>query len=583
MRLNKTKSLFESFEENLRESTIDENWCKEQAEYYFNQDCQDSGDLDEIDYVSIINDYTDNEAESKKVEELIHNAWKIIKDNIYNYDWKKYIQLGDNHTLFKIENDKFPSDDYAAEEYNNQVEFACEEFEEQTDVKLLLLGRSGRHACVELNYDNALRFEELQKIQAGLEQQVIDNMNSWEPEEESANPVNESDITYNVSTPNVDNRDYSIVDITELVQKSNGDVRPPMIDISELLVEAHNTINEEYGYNAVDINVVSTKTSKKEMSSNALFELKVGNKNFLMSMITECANGSRLRVNNTMGKTVFSRKTNNLSEAVCSYIKQFIPESAKANNEDSYTGKIENMLSQPGYEDLKYKYELILWNTKNLNKKDPDYETFRELIQQSMYAFVAELPAGDLNVEEPTEKTFEVKDVANLELPTHDSMVEELFGKEWVKEVEEAPEEIEITGAETLTEADETTDDIITDVPENNDEVADDSTEKKEGLGVGSATFVRKPTNLEAVRTAVKDGTTEGKSSYIIVDKLELSPEEFDNLCDNLSEPQEFLPIEPIDEENFAFNCIEVTGGKDYSLLIDPSSFNYPRYVAVKE
>ena len=52
--MNNNKTLFESFQQNLKEASVDESWCQEQAEYYFNQDCQDSGNLDEIDYVDIL-------------------------------------------------------------------------------------------------------------------------------------------------------------------------------------------------------------------------------------------------------------------------------------------------------------------------------------------------------------------------------------------------------------------------------------------------------------------------------------------------------------------------------------------------
>lgn len=191
--MNNNKTLFESFQENLKEESIDEKWCQENAEYFFNNDCQDSGDLDEVDYIDVLSDYNDNKAEVKRCADLISNAWKIIKDHIYYYDYKKYIELSDKHTLWQIANDKFPSDEIAAEEYNDQVEQALEEFKESTGVELLLLGRSGRHACVELNYHNAVNYSELVGKQSELEDKVIKYMNDWEPEVEESAKLNESE------------------------------------------------------------------------------------------------------------------------------------------------------------------------------------------------------------------------------------------------------------------------------------------------------------------------------------------------------------------------------------------------------
>ena len=187
--MNNNKTLFESFQENLKEESVDIERCKDLAEYYFNNDCQDNGDLDEVDYVEALSYDGEDEGVAKEVEKLIHNAWGIIKDHLY-YDHEnhgpKYIELSDNHTLWQIDNDKFPSDDHAAEEYNFQVEHALDAFEQDTGVKPYCLGRSGRHVCVELNYQNALNFNELVSKQQEFEKAVIDGMNSWEPEEESA-------------------------------------------------------------------------------------------------------------------------------------------------------------------------------------------------------------------------------------------------------------------------------------------------------------------------------------------------------------------------------------------------------------
>lgn len=446
--MSKGKTLFESFQENLKEATVDETWCQEQAEYYFNQDCQDSGNLDEIDYVDILNEYTSNENESKRVESLIHDAWKIIKDHIYYSDYKKYIELSDNHTLWQIDNDKFPNDDSAADEYNSQVEAAFETFKDETGVDLLALGRSGRHICVELNYENALKYSELVDKQQELEDEVISAMNSWEPEEveESSKPekepIKEQDTMVRVITPQHAERDYCITDITELNKVSDGDVQPP-IDITGLLVEVDERLTESYGEGWGQINFQSTRYNSETKDSNALFELCVSGgskgygKTYLMSMLLE-ENGKVLKVNNTKGKTIFKRKTNDVTSLAESYIKQFIPKDEK---------QIPDIIKHIN-EDLHSVYDFLMMQvdiSKSVPKDEKD--AFIKYLQGQMYAFVAEV-SDEIKANEPNEDD-------TLELPSFDKMVEDIFGKEWVKEVKE-PETKEVAGTETLTESNKT-------------------------------------------------------------------------------------------------------------------------------
>lgn len=445
--MSKGKTLFESFQENLKEATVDETWCQEQAEYYFNQDCQDSGNLDEIDYVDILNAYTSNENESKRVENLIHDAWKIIKDHIYYSDYKKYIELSDNHTLWQIDNDKFPNDDSAADEYNIQVEAAFETFKDETGVDLLALGRNGRHICVDLNYENALKYSELVSKQQELEKQVIDAMNSWESDEieESSKPekepIKEQDTMVRVITPQQAERDYCITDITELNKVSDGDVQPP-IDITGLLVEVDERLTESYGEGWGQINFQSTRYNSETKDSNALFELCISGgskghgKTYLMSMLLE-ENGKVLKVNNTKGKTIFKRKTNDVTSLAESYIKQFIPKDEK---------QIPDIIKHIN-EDLHSVYDFLMMQvdiSKSVPKDEKD--AFIKYLQGQMYAFVAEV-SDEIKANEPNEDD-------KLELPSFDKMVEDIFGKQWVKEVKE-PEKVEVEGTETLNESED--------------------------------------------------------------------------------------------------------------------------------
>lgn len=704
--MNNNKTLFESFQQNLKEASVDESWCQEQAEYYFNQDCQDNGNLDEIDYVDILNDYTDNEAEAKRVESLIHDAWKIIKDHIYYSDHRKYIELSDNHTLWNIENDKFPSDDSAADEYNAQAEAAFETFKDETGVDLLALGRSGRHICVELNYANALKYSEFVGKQQELEKTVIDAMNNWEPENESAvengidpeggvEPLDEQDTTVRVVTSQQEDRDYTITDITELNKVSDGDVQPP-IDITGLLNEVDSRLNESIGENWGVINYQSTRYNTETGNSNALFELCASGKTYLMSMLLE-ENGTLLKVNNTKGQTIFKRKTNDAVGLAESYIRQFIP-----MNEAEKTDKTE-CDEKPLKERLE---KAILANDVLSNKSAEinylvdltsevkDDGQFFDLVQKKIYAFVAELHAN-VTPCMPTEKDEQ-------EFATFDKMVEALYGKDFVEvhedeskqvkgtetlketnylkkypyeklekmsdkdlyrawlEVSNAPdeegsmEEIEYTLAsdalfdiegelcrrgfmdennnktEKWSELKESVEpvegykkDLIEkfpelkdnenfksyadddwmaidlnddgsikgyrlatkkldedDEPENTDEV-DKVEEPKQGLGTGYASFVRKPKDIQALNDK-SQYFTDGDSSYIICSKEKLSKEEFDKIQDNFLVDNELCKrFDPLDTDNYAYNVMELScDDYDYKLLVDPSGFDYCRYVA---
>lgn len=652
--MNNNKTLFESFQQNLKEASVDESWCQEQAEYYFNQDCQDSGNLDEIDYVDILKDYTDNEEEAKRVESLIHDAWKIIKDHIYYSDHRKYIELSDNHTLWNIENDKFPSDDSAADEYNSQAEAAFETFKDETGVDLLALGRSGRHICVDLNYENALKYSELVGKQQELEKQVIDAMNSWEPENESAvengidpeggvEPLDEQDTTVRVVTSQQEDRDYTITDITELNKVSDGDVQPP-IDITGLLNEVDSRLNESIGENWGVINYQSTRYNTETGNSNALFELCASGKTYLMSMLLE-ENGTLLKVNNTKGQTIFKRKTNDAVGLAESYIRQFIP-----MNEAEKTDKTE-CDEKPLKERLE---KAILANDVLSNKSAEinylvdligevkDDGQFFDLVQKKIYAFVAELHAN-VTPCMPTEKDEQ-------EFATFDAMVEALYGKDFVEVHEDEPKQVK--GTETLKESEdwekeepveceilydnegkpyfmyndekEYIDDYIKDetggaiksltafsalriVPSSNGDtvtveylhesnlnedeagdvpVADEPGEEKveepkNGLGTGYAAFTRKPKNLEMVEDK-SNYFTDGEASYLICKKQKLNKDEFDKLKDNFLAPNQYCKsFEPLDLDNYSYNVIEFScDDYDYKLLVDPSGFDYCRYVA---
>ena len=104
----------------------------------------------------------------------------------------------------------------------------------------------------------------------------------------------------------------------------------------------------------------------------------------------------------------------------------------------------------------------------------------------------------------------------------------------------------------------------------------------------GSAVFVKirpkQVSNLRNIRERLLDGDTP-TSSYIVVDTIDLSDEDWDALTSSLNTPQPWLEnIKPIDRKNYSFNVIKVTNAQaNYALLIDPLGYNYCRYIAIEE
>lgn len=93
---------------------------------------------------------------------------------LYDNDGIFYIELSDNHTLWNINND-----DLSGDAYNELVADAVDEFENMTGTDVFLLGRSGRHVCVDLNIDNIKNYDKLIDIQDKLENDVIAKANSY--------------------------------------------------------------------------------------------------------------------------------------------------------------------------------------------------------------------------------------------------------------------------------------------------------------------------------------------------------------------------------------------------------------------
>lgn len=107
----------------------------------------------------------------------------MLPDEFATYDGK--IELSRNATLMDIDNAKV--DDFV---YQSLVEEACSAFEETTGQEVSLLGRNGRHVCVEFNVENLLNYSSLKETQQEFERSLIKDCNEYGKE----NVKNKNDL-----------------------------------------------------------------------------------------------------------------------------------------------------------------------------------------------------------------------------------------------------------------------------------------------------------------------------------------------------------------------------------------------------
>lgn len=103
---------------------------------------------------------------------------KIINNYEFYHDWNgpTYLQLHGNHTLWDIHCNDLDLDEY--DFFVNQAIITMEN--KYKNLKLYLLGRSGRHVCVEDNPTNRRRYQGLVNTALKLEQDIINIFNNKE-------------------------------------------------------------------------------------------------------------------------------------------------------------------------------------------------------------------------------------------------------------------------------------------------------------------------------------------------------------------------------------------------------------------
>ena len=161
------------------ESIIDEA-----ARYLF-----DEGDKDYLPDYEEFNDYTmdiSKDLFDKAKDRALEALTNLAEHQYYDSDGghSTVLELNDNHTIWELTNENKSDEEWASIVQSKQAQFKAD-----TGVDLMLLGRMGRHACVEPTYDNCLNFTYLQETQEKLEQEAIDEFNAEEINE-SANSAN---------------------------------------------------------------------------------------------------------------------------------------------------------------------------------------------------------------------------------------------------------------------------------------------------------------------------------------------------------------------------------------------------------
>lgn len=92
---------------------------------------------------------------------------------------KALLQLHDEHTLWKVDNDAVLED--GGDTYGLIVRDLCEAFEGETGVPVGCWGRMGRHVCVEDTPMNRLNFHRLRKLALEFEKECVRVCNEWKP------------------------------------------------------------------------------------------------------------------------------------------------------------------------------------------------------------------------------------------------------------------------------------------------------------------------------------------------------------------------------------------------------------------
>ena len=242
--------------------------------------------------------------------------------------------------------------------------------------------------------------------------------------------------------------DYIITDVTILDNTTDGDVQSP--DIDSLLSLVNESLSESYGKDWGHINIlssnktnessfalvdISTKEILKEFEDKGLHDIAIGK-----SLILESIGNGRytFKVNSLAGNTKFSKVTTDALSTIREWVETEFLREAKAEKEQT-----EKLLKTKEQREVTEEYinnrpdlRMEIENIKmfiELSKQVKAQEEMKPAIQDRMYAFVSELP-----------QSIEIDEKKGLSFTNRDEAVEQIFGKEWVKETDNIPEVVEL-------------------------------------------------------------------------------------------------------------------------------------------
>ena len=271
--------------------------------------------------------------------------------------------------------------------------------------------------------------------------------------------------------------DFQITDVTVLEPVADGDVLPP--DMQTLLVMADQELTESEGADWGHINILSSRAAKDGTKSNALFELRTPIKTRLMSFVLEGEGALKeFSVYNSMGQRKFVKKTTTPVSVMKEFINQFVAEdrldesdksiketkpdkkAIKKIIEEFLSHSMTNSLLPSMYETIKTNIETYNKNKENSKTGDRLGPTMYKKIREKINGFVSQLPVCAMA---GNHDNYKVKDGIliygeesdGLNLKDYDSIIEALFGSEWLDAEVKSNKEIDNAKEKTLEKVNE--------------------------------------------------------------------------------------------------------------------------------
>ena len=271
--------------------------------------------------------------------------------------------------------------------------------------------------------------------------------------------------------------DFQITDVTVLEPVADGDVLPP--DMQTLLVMADQELTESEGADWGHINILSSRAAKDGTKSNALFELRTPTKTRLMSFVLEGEGALKeFSVYNSMGQRKFVKKTTTPVAVMKEFINQFVAEdrldesdksmkevkpdkkAIKKVIEEFLSHSMTNNLLPSMYETIKANIETYNKNKENSKTGDRLGPTMYKKIREKINGFVSQLPTCAMA---GNHDNYKVKDGIliygeesdGLNLKDYDSIIDALFGSEWLDSEVKSNKEIDNAKEKTLEKVNE--------------------------------------------------------------------------------------------------------------------------------